>query len=208
MVETSAAASRGKGHGRGSRSPGRGFLAFGLAWAFPVARLRTTCSAKACRTRRSSTAHPEAVLLEDHSRRRSGRRRVATVGPWRPGSPRARMSTRVAGLCPGPGWVARGSSSAHRGTPRRLAPALANGGVNPQTQERVVPNAVCHYALAVMATAGLYETSGDWLYGRRRAGQERHRRRHHRRLTRQGRPGRIRTAARHLRQQRQGTAGS
>ncbi len=24
--------------------------------------------------------------------------------------------------------------------------------------------AVCHYALAVMATAGLYETSGDWLY--------------------------------------------
>src|SRR4051794_31498613 len=28
--------------------------------------------------------HPEAVLLEDHSRRRSGRRRVATVGPWRP----------------------------------------------------------------------------------------------------------------------------
>jgi glutaminase len=28
----------------------------------------------------------------------------------------------------------------------------------------VVPNAVCHYALAAMATAGLYETSGDWLY--------------------------------------------
>ena len=23
---------------------------------------------------------------------------------------------------------------------------------------------VCHYALAVMTTAGLYETSGDWLY--------------------------------------------
>lgn len=23
---------------------------------------------------------------------------------------------------------------------------------------------VCHYALASMATAGLYETSGDWLY--------------------------------------------
>ena len=23
---------------------------------------------------------------------------------------------------------------------------------------------ICHYALAVMATAGLYETSGDWLY--------------------------------------------
>ena len=24
--------------------------------------------------------------------------------------------------------------------------------------------AVCHYALALMTTAGLYETSGDWLY--------------------------------------------
>ena len=23
---------------------------------------------------------------------------------------------------------------------------------------------VCHYALAVMTTAGLYETSGDWLF--------------------------------------------
>jgi glutaminase len=36
--------------------------------------------------------------------------------------------------------------------------------VNPLTKERVVDPMVCHYALAVMATAGLYETSGDWLY--------------------------------------------
>ncbi|WP_368367105.1 glutaminase [Bradyrhizobium commune] len=28
----------------------------------------------------------------------------------------------------------------------------------------VVDASVCHYALAVMITAGLYETSGDWLY--------------------------------------------
>ena len=28
----------------------------------------------------------------------------------------------------------------------------------------VVDPTVCHHALAVMATAGLYETSGDWLY--------------------------------------------
>jgi hypothetical protein len=28
----------------------------------------------------------------------------------------------------------------------------------------VIDAPVCHYALAVMATAGLYETSGDWLY--------------------------------------------
>ncbi len=45
-----------------------------------------------------------------------------------------------------------------------MGATLANGGVNPITGERVVDAGVCHYALAVMATAGLYETSGDWLY--------------------------------------------
>lgn len=45
-----------------------------------------------------------------------------------------------------------------------MGATLADGGVNPITKERVVDAAVCHYALAVMTTAGLYETSGDWLY--------------------------------------------
>jgi glutaminase len=45
-----------------------------------------------------------------------------------------------------------------------MGATLADGGVNPLTKERVVDAAVCHYALAVMVTAGLYETSGDWLY--------------------------------------------
>ncbi len=45
-----------------------------------------------------------------------------------------------------------------------MGATLADGGVNPLTKERVVEPMVCHYALAVMATAGLYETSGDWLY--------------------------------------------
>jgi glutaminase len=45
-----------------------------------------------------------------------------------------------------------------------MGATLADGGVNPLTKERVVDSGVCHYALAVMATAGLYETSGDWLY--------------------------------------------
>jgi glutaminase len=45
-----------------------------------------------------------------------------------------------------------------------MGATLAAGGVNPLTKERVVDAAVCHYVLAVMATAGLYETSGDWLY--------------------------------------------
>jgi glutaminase len=45
-----------------------------------------------------------------------------------------------------------------------MGATLADGGVNPMTKERVVDPIVCHYALAVMTTAGLYETSGDWLY--------------------------------------------
>lgn len=45
-----------------------------------------------------------------------------------------------------------------------MGATLADGGVNPVTRERVVDPTICHYALAVMATAGLYETSGDWLY--------------------------------------------
>jgi glutaminase len=45
-----------------------------------------------------------------------------------------------------------------------MGATLADGGVNPVTGERVVAAAVCHHTLAVMITAGLYETSGDWLY--------------------------------------------
>lgn len=45
-----------------------------------------------------------------------------------------------------------------------MGATLADGGVNPRTHARVVDAAVCHAALAVMATAGLYETSGAWLY--------------------------------------------
>jgi len=45
-----------------------------------------------------------------------------------------------------------------------MGATLTDGGVNPLTKERLVDPIVCHYTLAVMATAGLYETSGDWLY--------------------------------------------
>jgi glutaminase len=45
-----------------------------------------------------------------------------------------------------------------------MAATLANGGVNPMTRERVVVAGACRRVLAVMATAGLYELSGDWLY--------------------------------------------
>jgi glutaminase len=45
-----------------------------------------------------------------------------------------------------------------------MGATLADGGVNPLTGDRVVDATTCRYTLAVMATAGLYETSGDWLY--------------------------------------------
>ena len=45
-----------------------------------------------------------------------------------------------------------------------MGATLANGGVNPVTGERVVGPGCGKRTLAVMATAGLYETSGDWLY--------------------------------------------
>ena len=45
-----------------------------------------------------------------------------------------------------------------------MGATLANGGVNPHTHAEVVDADSCHCTLAVMLTAGLYETSGDWLY--------------------------------------------
>ncbi len=45
-----------------------------------------------------------------------------------------------------------------------MGATLANGGLNPLTGKRVVDADVCRHTLAVMATAGLYETSGDWLW--------------------------------------------
>ena len=44
-----------------------------------------------------------------------------------------------------------------------MGSTLADGGVNPLTRERVVDADACRYALAVMATAGMYESSGEWL---------------------------------------------
>ena len=45
-----------------------------------------------------------------------------------------------------------------------MGATLADGGVNPVTRQRVIGAQSCKFALAVMATAGLYEKSGDWLY--------------------------------------------
>ena len=45
-----------------------------------------------------------------------------------------------------------------------MAATLANGGVNPVTKKRCVSPLTVAYTLAVMATAGLYDDSGIWLY--------------------------------------------
>ena len=45
-----------------------------------------------------------------------------------------------------------------------MAATLANGGRQPITGEQVIDAIHCQHVLAVMVTAGLYETSGDWLY--------------------------------------------
>ncbi len=45
-----------------------------------------------------------------------------------------------------------------------MGATLADSGVNPTTGEQVVSASTCRYALTVMTTAGVYETSGDWLY--------------------------------------------
>lgn len=45
-----------------------------------------------------------------------------------------------------------------------MGATLADGGVNPRTGVRVVDASVCRDTLASLASAGLYERSGDWLY--------------------------------------------
>ena len=45
-----------------------------------------------------------------------------------------------------------------------MGATLADAGVNPLTGARAVDADASRRTLAVMATAGLYETSGDWLY--------------------------------------------
>ena len=45
-----------------------------------------------------------------------------------------------------------------------MGATLADGGVNPVSGERVVSADVCRDTLAVVASTGLYERSGEWLF--------------------------------------------
>lgn len=44
-----------------------------------------------------------------------------------------------------------------------MAATLANGGVNPLTEEEVVDATVVRQVLSVMATCGMYDSAGDWI---------------------------------------------
>jgi len=44
-----------------------------------------------------------------------------------------------------------------------MAATLANGGVNPLTEEEVVDERVVRQVLSVMATCGMYDSAGDWI---------------------------------------------
>jgi glutaminase len=82
-----------------------------------------------------------------------------------------------------------------------MGATLADGGVNPLTGERAIAADCCRRVLPVLATAGLYERSGDWLYdvglpgkrGQRGTGD---------RVPREGRGRDLLAAARRGRQQR------
>jgi glutaminase len=45
-----------------------------------------------------------------------------------------------------------------------MGATLANGGVNPLTKKQVMPAKHVPELLAIMATAGFYDESGDWMY--------------------------------------------
>src|SRR6478752_457820 len=45
-----------------------------------------------------------------------------------------------------------------------MGATLADGGMNPVTRDQVVSPSVCGPVLAVLASAGMYEHSGDWLF--------------------------------------------
>ena len=88
-----------------------------------------------------------------------------------------------------------------------MGATLADGGVNPVTGERVVDPSVCRYVLAALATSGLYERSGEWLFSIGLPGKSGVSGRHRDRRARQGQPEHVLAPPRRGRQQRPRRAG-
>lgn len=45
-----------------------------------------------------------------------------------------------------------------------MAATLANGGIHPLTRRRALPGKKVERVLSVMATCGMYDFAGGWLY--------------------------------------------
>ncbi|MHC5738996.1 glutaminase, partial [Nostoc sp.] len=45
-----------------------------------------------------------------------------------------------------------------------MAATLANGGINPLTQEQAIDNRYVQDVISVMFTCGMYDYSGEWAY--------------------------------------------
>ncbi|MDX1947052.1 MAG: glutaminase A, partial [Pirellulaceae bacterium] len=45
-----------------------------------------------------------------------------------------------------------------------MGATLANGGVNPQTSTRAIPQAYVKYLLSIMLSCGMYDYAGEWAY--------------------------------------------
>jgi glutaminase len=80
----------------------------------------------------------------------------------------AALLTSVGGLAGDPGdavelYTRQSCLSVTAADLAMMGATLADGGVCPATQQRVVDPDVARVTLAVMTIAGLYETSGDWL---------------------------------------------
>ena len=88
-----------------------------------------------------------------------------------------------------------------------MAATLAAGGRNPVTGKQVMDADKVPGVLAVMATAGLYDDSGKWLYHTGLPAKSGVGGGHHRGVARQVRDRRRVAAARRRRQQRAGAAG-
>ena len=114
-------------------------------------------------SRRGSRASPAA---SSRSTTRSTARRRATNQRNHSSPGCSQATTASTAIRPRRSTSTRGSarSASPRGTWPSMGATLADGGVEPATRERVVGAESCRYTLAVMTTAGLYETSGDWLY--------------------------------------------
>jgi glutaminase len=123
-----------------------------------------------------SSAEDKWAAIEDGLSRFAGRRLVLDEDVYRSESETNRRNHGIAHLLDGYGrlyfdphetteiYTRQCSLRVNARDLAVMGATLADGGVNPVTGDRVVDERTCKRVLAVLATAGLYERSGEWLY--------------------------------------------